>query len=275
MSGSKSSTDFCADDFWPFGHKDVASFARDQRLSDLCGAEHEIHRAGCDGASGHAVIVRFADVLRDDETAAFLDRFQAKTAVGAGSGKDHAHAARAMIASQGIQQEVERKPRAVPGLRLRKPQRALFVDREIDAGRNDIDALAFDFHPVGRQQDRHRSMARQQIHHHAVVARVEVLHDDEGHAVVRRKRVQKLPAGVKAAGRGADCDDRKIRASAGGERPLKPTRSIRLGDDADDFQAFCNFSRGAPLQWSGRQPIAEFGLNCELFRSRLLHARRG
>ena len=71
-------------------------------------------------------------------------------------------------------------------------------------------------------------MARQQIHHHAVVARVEVLHDNEGHAVGRRKRVQKLPAGVKPASRSADCDDRKIRAPAGGERPLKPTRSIRL-----------------------------------------------
>ena len=71
-------------------------------------------------------------------------------------------------------------------------------------------------------------MARQQIHHHAVVARVEVLHDNESLAVGRRKRVQKLPAGVKPANRSADCDDRKIRAPAGGERPLKPTRSIRL-----------------------------------------------
>ena len=72
-------------------------------------------------------------------------------------------------------------------------------------------------------------MARQQIYHHAIVARVEVLHDDEGHAIARRKGVQELPAGVKTAGRGADCDDRKMRAPARGERTLKPTRSIRLG----------------------------------------------
>jgi hypothetical protein len=80
----------------------VASFARDQRLGDLCSAEHEIHRARRDGASGHAVIVRFADVLRDDETASFPDRSQAKTAVGAGSGKDHADGACSIFASQGI-----------------------------------------------------------------------------------------------------------------------------------------------------------------------------
>ena len=118
MSGSKSSTDFCAGDFDRLGTNAVASFARDQRLGDLCGAEHEIHGAGRDGASGHAVIIGFADVLRDDETAAFLDRFQAKTAVGAGSGKDHADGARSIFASQGIQQEVERQSRAVPRLRL-------------------------------------------------------------------------------------------------------------------------------------------------------------
>ena len=71
-------------------------------------------------------------------------------------------------------------------------------------------------------------MARQQIHHHAVVARVEVLHNDEGHAIDRRKRVQEFPARVEAAGRGADRDDWKIATAARGERTLKPTWSIRL-----------------------------------------------
>ena len=108
--------------FQPLGHKDVASFARDQRLGDLCGAEHEIHRAGCDGATGHAVIVGFADVLRDDEAAFILDCLQTEATVGAGSGKDHADGARSIFPSQRIQEEVEREPRAMPRLRLRKPQ---------------------------------------------------------------------------------------------------------------------------------------------------------
>ena len=106
------------------GHKDVASFACDQRLGDLRGVEHEVHRARRDRAAGHAVVVGFADVLRDDEAALILDRFQAEAAVGAGSGKDHADGARSIFASQRIQQEVERQPRAVSRLRLRKPQRS-------------------------------------------------------------------------------------------------------------------------------------------------------
>ena len=206
----------------------MASFARDQRLGDLCGAEHHIHRSGCDGASWHPIIIGFADILRDDETTTFLHRFQPKAAVGSGSGKDHADGASSIFASQGIQQKVERKPRAVPRLRLRKPQPTFFIDREIDARRNHIDALAFDFHAVRRQLDWHWRMARQQIHHHAVVAGVEVLHNDEGHAVERWKRVQEFPARFEAAGRRADRDDWKITTAARGERTLKPTWSIRL-----------------------------------------------
>src|ERR1700728_580428 len=84
-------------------------------------------------------------------------------------------------------------------------------------------------------------MARQQIHHHAVVARVEVLHNDEGHAVDRRQRVQELPARVEAAGRGADRDDRKTGATADGEelgypaRPLRPNRMLEASRHSTTF----------------------------------------
>src|ERR1700722_2314972 len=70
-------------------------------------------------------------------------------------------------------------------------------------------------------------MARQQIHHHAVVGRVEVLHDDEGHAVDRRKRIQELPARVEAAGRGGNRHDRKTGAPADGGELGYPARSLR------------------------------------------------
>jgi hypothetical protein len=54
-----------------------------------------------------------------------------------------------------------------------------------------------------------------------------VLHDDEGHAIVCGKRVEELPAGVKAASRGADRDDWKITTVARRERTLKPTPPLR------------------------------------------------
>src|ERR1700729_2767011 len=70
-------------------------------------------------------------------------------------------------------------------------------------------------------------MACQQIRHHALVARVEVLHNDEGHAIVCGKRVQELPARVEAAGGGADRDDRKTGATADGGEVGYPARSLR------------------------------------------------
>ena len=266
MSGSKSSTDFCADDFGRSGTKPSPRSRATSASAIIRGAEHHIHRAGRDRASWHAIIVGFADILRDDETTALLDRLQAKTAVGAGSRKDHADGASSIFASQGIQQEVERQSCAVPRLRLRKPQRPFSVDREIDARRNDIDALAFDFHPVGRQQDWHRRMARQQIHHHAVVARVEVLHDDEGHAIDRRKRVQEFAARVEAAGRGADRDDRKITTAAREERTLKPTWSIRLVLTRMTSRHSAIFSKRTDPRERAKKSIAEYQANCELFR---------
>src|ERR1700677_1861356 len=73
-------------------------------------------------------------------------------------------------------------------------------------------------------------MARQQIHHHAVVARVEVLHNDEGHAVDRRKRVQEFPARLEPASRGADRDDGKTGAAADGGGLGYPARPLRPND---------------------------------------------
>src|SRR5271166_1398023 len=109
-------------------------------------------------------------------------------------------------------------------------------------------------------------MAGKQVHHHAIVARVEVLHDDEGHAGGRRKRVQKLPAGVKAAGRGADRDDRKIRPTARGERPLKPTRSIRPGSmrmTSRHSAFFLDEHRS-----NGQETITKFWRDYDPFKSR-------
>ena len=224
-----------------------ALFAADERLGDLRRGEHEVHRARRDGALGHAVIVGFVELLRDDEAAFRLYRRQANAAVGAGSREDHADGARAIFARQRIQQEVEREARAVTLLRSRNPQRP-FVDGKIDARRNDIDVLAFDRHSVGRLRDRHRGVARQQTHHHAVVAGVEVLDEYEGHAIARRQRVQQLLAGLEAAGRSANRDDREIRRGCWRKGVFGSNAAAPPWRAADDFQALGYFSRTAALQ---------------------------
>ena len=157
-------------------------------------------------------------------------------------------------------------------LRLRNPQRALLVDRQIDARRNNIDALALDFHPIGRQRDPHRGMARKQIHHHAVVAGVQVLNDDEGHAVDRRQRVQKLPASIEASGRGADCHDRKLRGLAGGEWLRYPTGSFALDDMMEASGHSESFLEERRSNGASDKSLAIFARNCDRFQ-RTAHSR--
>ena len=226
----------------------VALFVADERLGDLRCGEHEIHVARRDCALGHAVIFGFAGFLRDDEAAFLLDRLEPKTAVRAGSRENHTDRPRAAFARQRVQQEVERQAHAVALLRSRKPQCAFVVHREIDAGRNDIDALAFDRHAVNRLHHRHRGVAGEQVDHHAGVARIEVLDEYEGHAVIGGQCVEQLPASVKAAGRGADRHNREIGLVAGGKGLAESTAAAPPFFVADDFQAFGPFfsSSGTP-----------------------------
>ena len=62
-----------------------------------------------------------------------------------------------------------------------KGQRAVF-DRKISAGGNDVDMVAADHAAIDRFADVHRGMIGQQVDHHALVGRIEMLNDDERHA---------------------------------------------------------------------------------------------
>ena len=119
-----------------------------------------------------------------------------------------------------MKQKVERQTRAMARLGLREAQRAA-ADGKIGSRRNDIEVVARDRHSVDRLKHGHRRVASEQVHHHAFVGRVEVLHQDEGHAGIGRQRVDELPTGLKTTCRGANSDDREIRdAVSGGMRRL-------------------------------------------------------
>ena len=66
------------------------------------------------------------------------------------------------------------------------------------------------------------------------MGRVEVLHQDEGHAAIRRQRTQKFPAGIEATRRGADANN--------GEVTDLGRRAARQGTPAR--------SRAAAVAWS-------------------------
>jgi hypothetical protein len=74
--------------------------------------------------------------------------------------------------------------------------------------------IAFDRHAVCRLTHRHCRVPGQQIDHHAFVRRIEMLDQDERHPNASWQSVDELPAGVKAAGRGADSNNWEFRRAA-------------------------------------------------------------
>ena len=134
----------------------------DERIGDFGDRKHKVHRARHDRAARHAVIAGLVGILRDDESAFFLHRFQSEAAIGAGSRKDHADGARAIFLGQRMQQKIEGQPRAVTRLWAAKDA-ARRWRRTDSSGRNDIKMIALDRHsfdlpgarssPCGRPAD--------------------------------------------------------------------------------------------------------------------------
>ena len=69
----------------------------------------------------------------------------------------------------------------MPLARFRELKRAC-ADRKIDPRRDEIDVIALDWHVLCRFLHLHRRMAGQKTDHHALVRRIEMLNQDEGHA---------------------------------------------------------------------------------------------
>ena len=166
-------------------------------MRDLCHRQHEIGTPAHDGAAGHAIESGLLGVLHDDETALLFHRLQSETAVGAGPREDRADGALTAFFGQRAQEEVEGHARTMALQGFGQPEGAV-LDCQIGAGRNEIDVVALELHPVCRLQNLHRRVAGQQIDHHALVLRIEMLDQHEGHAAVGRQRVEELLEGVEA-----------------------------------------------------------------------------
>ena len=194
----------------------------DQRFRHLRLRKDKINRARRNRAARHAVIGGLTRLLRDHQPAFLLHGLQPKAAIGARSRQDHTDGARTAVLRQRIQQKVEWQPRPVARLRLREVQRAV-ADGQIGSRGNHIDVIGLDRHAVGCLLHRHRGMAGQQIDHHAFVCGVEMLDQDESHAVAGCQRAQESPTRLKAARRCTYPNNR--------ERPL-PARGVRRGQGA-------------------------------------------
>ena len=159
--------------------------------------KHDVHTARHDRALRHPTEPSLVRVLCHNETTLFLDGPQTCAAVGTGSREEHGDGTRPAILRQRVEQEVERQPCTVPCLGVRQVKYTV-ADGKVGSGGNHVEVIGRDGHIFRGLPHGHRRVVGQQVHHHAFVRRVEVLHQDEGHAGVRGQCAKKLSAGAQA-----------------------------------------------------------------------------
>jgi len=169
--------------------------------------------SGCERCAWHAVKRRFGRVLCQHGATTRADRRQRGAAVGASAGQHQRHRAGPQIQRHRAQEVVEWQPQRLPGLRRGKVQHAP-GKRHQHARRDQVKVIGFDPHPLDRLRHNHACVPAQQFGHHAGVAGVEVLNQNERHAGAGRDRVEQALARRQPARRSANADNGKYGLAA-------------------------------------------------------------
>ena len=205
---------------------------------DALRRQHEIHHPRRDGAVRHAVVFRGLFILRKRQSALGLDDAQPLGAVRRRAGKDDADGAALLVGGERAEKEIHRQ--MLPArLRARHETQPPVQHCEVRIRRDDIDVIGLDAHPIARFVNRERGGAREQRRQHALVLRVEVLHEHEGQPGVQRQRAEQLRERLQPARRRADADD--------GEGLALGARSFRAQGGGGGLK----FSRGCALHLPG------------------------
>ena len=132
----------------------------DQRFTHLARRQGEVDDAGMDGGLGHLGVPWRGAVadLGHGYATVFLDDFQAKRAVGIGTGKNDAHRALACVDGKRTQENVDQL--ALPMFVLVPQLQVSLLDAEDCVGRQHVDMIALDFRLPAGDLDRQRRIAR-------------------------------------------------------------------------------------------------------------------
>ena len=172
----------------------------------LVGRDHEVGDPCVPGGLGHAIELRALDVLHEDQTAGLVHVADAPRPVASAAREDDRHRARPALLRQRAKEHVDGEGKLLLPLLLAQEE-APTGDDHLLARRDEIDVVGLDAHPVLHEPDREVGMPREQLVHHALEVRREVLDDDEGHAQPARQMVEESLEGLESPGGCSDADD--------------------------------------------------------------------
>ena len=190
----------------------------DDSFGELTHRGDDVGEPCVDGASGHAVEFGRGGVLHEDHPRFLLDGLEAHGAVGAHARENDADAPLPPVVRQGAEEEVDGQAQTPGRGRIEQVECAV-EERHVLVGRYHVDAVRLDYCAVLDLDDRHGGGALEELRHDALVRRVQVLDDDEGHAACSGHVLQELIERLQPSGGGADAHD--------GEGPL-PVPGLRL-----------------------------------------------
>ncbi len=182
----------------------------DQGRRHLGDLEDQVDEAGGRGALGHAGVSRRFDVLRHGQAAVLLHDLDPDRALVAGAGEDDADRVLALVLGERGEEPVDHGL-ALVGRHGNAHVQPAALDRERGIGRDDVEVVARDRHPVLGLQHRHPGVAAEQLHQHARPLGQQMLHQHEGQATVRRQVLEEGLVGLEPTRRGADADDQQRR----------------------------------------------------------------
>jgi hypothetical protein len=199
-----------------------------ERLAvQLLGRTDDVGEPGLDDAAGHPRELGGGQRLDEPRPRLLLDGAEAERPVGAHAGEDDADAALLLVLGERAEEEVDGEVEAARR-HLREEVEHAMQDGHVLVRRDDVHAVALDLLAVLDLDHGHRRRALEQLHHRALVRRVEVLDDDVGHPAVGRHVLEELLERLEPAGRRADADDgegalvlgRRLGRRSGGGRLL-------------------------------------------------------
>ena len=120
------------------------------------------------------------------------------------------------------------------------------LDGQVGIGRNDIDVVGLGELLARDLAHRESGGPRQDVGQRAFPRRVEMLHQNEGHAGVGRQVLKQLREGLEAAGRRADADDRMRRCYWIGGLRFRFTTGRAGGSRPPGFAETAHARRGSP-----------------------------
>lgn len=169
-------------------------------------SHHLVDRAGIDRHPGHAVELSALGVLHDDEAARLLDVEDTSRAIAAAARQDDRDRAIAAVLRQRAEEGVDGQCALLLAILLAQ-QQAPAGDDHLHLRRDQVHMVRLDVHAVLHEMNRERGVPGEQLVHHALEVRRQVLDDHERHPGVARQAVEESLDGVEAAGRRADADD--------------------------------------------------------------------